>query len=461
MAQKKTFPLILLVFELVYTVVSLRLAFERIHAFDQDAGLAWLASLFFMVLGVYYAAKRSDNPYRIWLVIAPLGIFMICGVVSIASNFDSESRDRDNLMMYAQEGRVERMEKSLNEKAFDSTELGAALNVAVRADQPEVLESLLAHGANPDYTDYFNRREYSVLTAIQCGSGKALGELVRLGADINIPVNSLNQTALHLFFEDERENPETLEALLAEGADPNRKDTSGNTPLHYAVKNHAPPELIRIVQNHGGDINRPNNYLQPPLFMAEQESWREELEALGARDISVSGKTKETALHLAALEGDIPLMEELIRQGGIPLNRGNTDGWSPLFYAAAGDRTEAARLLLERGADPDWRDQWNQTPLMISAYNAVGTELPELLIEYGADVKALDNRNNTLLHLIVDRAYRKVLDEPAQKNMAALADTFIRKGLDPLTENDHSYTPAELGSSLFSDDSVLDFLNLP
>ncbi len=461
MAQKKPFPLFLLIFELAYTVIALRLAFERIHAFDQDAGLAWLGSLFFMVLGVYYSAAKSDNPYRIWLIIAPLGIFMISGVASIAANFDSHSRDRDNLMMYAQEGMVERLEKSLSEKSFDSPELGAALNAAVGADKPEVIENLIVHGANPDYTDYLTRREYYVLTAVQFGSGKALGELVRLGADVNIPVNSLNQTALHLFFEDDRDDPETLEALLGAGADPNREDSSGNTPLHYAVKNHAPLELIRIVQNQGGDINRPNNYLQPPLYMADQEDWREDLEALGAEDIPVSGKAKETALHLAALEGDIPLMEELIRQGEIPLNRGNADGWSPLFYAAAGDQAEAARLLLERGADPDWRDQWSQTPLMICAYNAQGTELPELLLEYGADVKARDDRKNTLLHLIVDRAYREVLDEPAQKNMAALANTFIRKGLDPLTENDHSYTPAELGSSLFSDDSVLDFLNLP
>jgi hypothetical protein len=59
----------------------------------------------------------------------------------------------------------------------------------------------------------------------------------------------------------------------------------------------------------------------------------------------------DTALHIAALQGDLKTLEESIF--GLPeLTVFNVHGWTPLHCAAASGNTRVAKLLISRGADP-------------------------------------------------------------------------------------------------------------
>ena len=59
----------------------------------------------------------------------------------------------------------------------------------------------------------------------------------------------------------------------------------------------------------------------------------------------------DTALHIAALQGDLKTIEESIF--GLPeLTVFNFHGWTPLHCAAASGNTRVAKLLISRGADP-------------------------------------------------------------------------------------------------------------
>ena len=72
------------------------------------------------------------------------------------------------------------------------------------------------------------------------------------------------------------------------------------------------------------------------------------------------------------------------------------DQWTPLHRAARWGNDEVARLLLERGADVNAREEDQSTPLHIAAWHGQD-EVARVLLERGADIHARDNKGNTAL----------------------------------------------------------------
>jgi ankyrin repeat protein len=57
------------------------------------------------------------------------------------------------------------------------------------------------------------------------------------------------------------------EARLAAGDDPNASDQKGFTPLHFAAQEGA-VEVARLLLDHGAEVDRTNVYGNTPLFTA-------------------------------------------------------------------------------------------------------------------------------------------------------------------------------------------------
>lgn len=96
-----------------------------------------------------------------------------------------------------------------------------------------------------------------------------------------------------------------------------------------------------------------------------------------------------TALHLAAFFGRRRIAQELLDRGADP------NAWAlgtlrvqPLHSAVAGRHEQVARLLVERGAEPDQPQDGGFTPLHAAAANGM-TALSDFLVEHGANPKAL------------------------------------------------------------------------
>ena len=102
------------------------------------------------------------------------------------------------------------------------------------------------------------------------------------------------------------------------------------------------------------------------------------------------------ALHQAAATGDTGKIRSLLDSRELDINMpGGPWGLSPLSYAAGNGKFDAARLLLERGANIGIKAEDNSNALVYAAIQG-GTEITRYLIEKGADVDvAIDHLRRT------------------------------------------------------------------
>jgi len=91
------------------------------------------------------------------------------------------------------------------------------------------------------------------------------------------------------------------------------------------------------------------------------------------------------ALHLAAFFGRAQVVRLLVERGaGANTYSRNGFGVMPLHSAVAGRHLDAARALLEHGADPNAVQSEDFTPLMAAAQNGMA-DMVTLLLSFGAD----------------------------------------------------------------------------
>ncbi len=114
--------------------------------------------------------------------------------------------------------------------------------------------------------------------------------------------------------------------------------------------------------------------------------------------------------------GDLDGLRTLAAKSEVAGVRNGT-GATPLHYAATYGSTEAVRLLLDRGANPNARNNAEITPLILAAYSL---EKTRLLVEKGGDVNA--HARDGVTPLMVAAAVH---------GNAATVKYLLEKGADP------------------------------
>ena len=152
------------------------------------------------------------------------------------------------------------------------------------------------------------------------------------------------------------DNASGVSDLLARGFDPNSHEESGQSALTLAVREGAQKVTDTLLK-------------QPQL------------------DVNALNRTGESALMLAAIKGDLPLVRSLVERGATI----NQPGWNALHYAATGPNAEVAAWLIERGAQLDARSPNGTTALMMAA--GYGNEQSaDLLLAKRADAEPRNER---------------------------------------------------------------------
>ena len=155
-------------------------------------------------------------------------------------------------------------------------------------------------------------------------------------------------------------NREILEFLLSLGSNINAKDSKGFTPLHVAVgKNNY--ECAKVLIEKGADINAKSSYGFTPLRIAAQNKY-------------------------------FSITELLISKGAdidIPDNSGNTPLASLCNLTASSERSDMIKLLINAGANSNFPNKYNMSPLRLLILKKPKIEELHALIKSNAMINTM------------------------------------------------------------------------
>ena len=215
-------------------------------------------------------------------------------------------------------------------------------------------------------------------------------------------------------------NPASVRARLQQKADVNAAEADGTTALHWAVRADD-QELMRLLLRAGADARRANRYGVTPLQLAAVNGSVTAATALleAGADPNAVLPEGESILMTAARTGEPALLALLLDRGADLKAREQWYGETALIWAVAENHADAARVLLERGADVNLRSaslefarrrtgqsvlslgSW--TPLMYAAReNAL--DAGKALLAAKADLDATDPDGATALVIAIINA---------------------------------------------------------
>jgi ankyrin repeat protein len=171
-------------------------------------------------------------------------------------------------------------------------------------------------------------------------------------------------------------NPSAVRALVAHGADVNRREPQhSQTALMWAAAGgHA--EAVAALLNAGADVRaRSRTYSQTVTSEVTQRAGRETLNYNVLRGGS-------TALLFAARSGDAESVRVLV-DGGANVDDAQPNGMTALVEAAYSGHEDVGILLLDKGADPNAREV-GYTALHAAVLRG-GVRLVQALLAHSAD----------------------------------------------------------------------------
>ena len=160
-----------------------------------------------------------------------------------------------------------------------------------------------------------------------------------------------------------------------------RDDDTGNPPLIVAVEENQ-KEILTLLLNHGADPNITDwTGKNTALDIAEQKNHIGLIEVLqkkGARYGSGS------SFHLAAKNGDIVSVEEMLNKGHTLNEVDAAKGWTALHYAVHYGQKHLVEYLIVRGVDVNAKDFLGKNnPIDVLALGNRG-EIVKILVKAGA-----------------------------------------------------------------------------
>lgn len=257
-----------------------------------------------------------------------------------------------------------------------------ALMSAVLGGSPRAIQALLAAGARVNDTEPA-RGQTALMWAAGAGNAPAIVALVEAGADVTARSTAGFTALLLAVLNDERE---AVEALVALGADVNDTAPDGTTALNMAIVN-AYYELAWALLDHGADPNRPDRRGSPLHTLA----W---LRRPGATGTAAVGGTANGPPVPTGAVTELELARKLLEHGANPNVRVDWEeqpfnkdgaavtnppdvalgrhlltynGATPYYVAANNGDAPLMRILVAGGADPSVPSRFGVTPLMVAA----------------------------------------------------------------------------------------------
>src|SRR5712671_1264577 len=257
----------------------------------------------------------------------------------------------------------------------------SALHWAAQRDNAEIVDLLLAAGANPKAATRYNvtplslactngnnvviehllkagvdpnstaeEGETALMTASLTGKVDAVKVLLDHGADVQAKDPIKGQTAL--MWAASEGNAGTVTLLVNAGSDVKAKSKAGFTPLLFGVRN-GHIDVVKVLLEHGANVNDVATDGTSALNMAVVNAYFELAAVLVDRGADPNAPDpRGSALHTLAW----------LRKPGSDgaAGVGNT-GHAPPLASGRMTALELAKVLLEHGANPNVRVSWKES----------------------------------------------------------------------------------------------------
>jgi ankyrin repeat protein len=378
------------------------------------------------------------------------------------------------------------------------TSLYPVIHTAALNDWGEVVDMLIAWKYDPECR-YGSRQATPLHFAARNGSLSALEALIKAKADIN--VRDIHGST-PLIDAAARNHPKLAMRLLDEGAELNVHGLNGYTALHWAAQNGDASLAKLLLKGDDKDSVCAEEFdLKTPLHLAAQNNRHETLELLIAEGADIEKKTsdgynafllscengslkcamsllhagvkmdvctdfKETALHLAAANGRLDILEALFKtrpkQSRYLINLVNAKEQTALHRAVANGHKAEAKFLLANGVLVNKADKSGQYPFHYAAFYG-HVDFISLLLKADADPKDPDDDSWTTVHHATQGNnlgfVRKLLEAVPTLQLAAKSDTgetslhvasrngflelvafFLERNIDPNIATKYGYT---------------------
>ncbi len=288
------------------------------------------------------------------------------------------------------------------EKIEDRTVKGQTpLHLAVRSAQKQVVAMLLQRGAKINVRD---REGQTPLFYACVPPGRGPWEdivdlLLTHGADPTI-ANDLGRGPLSMiagmpsFVGNAEMAKRIANSLLSNGAEVNRQDYRGDTPLHVAAGVGLVP-VVKVLLQHGSDPTIWNKEGQTPLRYACGSELLEQ--RIGKVVSAFRRNMKVEPIHNAAAEDKTTKVEELLQRSPELVSQKDPAGWTPLQWAIWNQANDAARLLLDSGAKVNAEGAGELRPIDLAACRGF-PGLATMLVRNGAFCTGSGSDGWTALH---------------------------------------------------------------
>ncbi|MDR1257112.1 MAG: ankyrin repeat domain-containing protein [Spirochaetaceae bacterium] len=265
------------------------------------------------------------------------------------------------------------------------------LHLAAEGGNPNAVNIILNAADNVTEQEIINKRDRSGMTPLDYAFANRDSRSHATAAELLIAAGGFSSDPLFLYF-----------APVIRSLNFNQRAADGNSCLHYTVRKEY-RGFTRYLLDHKADPNIKNTAGDTPIHEAARIGDLEIIRALleNGASVNIQDGQGNTAMHIAIPVEMHKAMFELLFEYGANPNLRDRRGESPLHTVIGLNRgLDILETLLKNGADVSIHNIDGKTPLYLAVEENRLSLLP-LLVSYASDIFAVTNEGSTPFNIAI------------------------------------------------------------